>query len=450
MAQCDPPVGEAPRDRLELPHSGYHHLMNARALLVPVLSAAIFLGACGSEESVSPGLQPPDADAGVDAVQDDVGAEAAVESGAEAATEASFSVEQSFSIASVLSGHLAFPDLTRLADGRLLLVYRQGASHVDSTGKIMKQLGTADGLTWTDPEVLYDEPGTDDRDPSVTTLPDGSVLVTYFQYRILSVPDGTLAVHHCFAGRSQDNGATFGAFAQIDPGAMDPPSPVLDAQGHWVDANGEPITVQGCSSAAVEWNGKLVLPTYGGQSLNQANMAASPKSRIWLYESSDSGSTWTGSVAAADLAPDHWLEEPALLVLDDGRALMHWRTASGASPGNPGRMMQVGWDDGAGAWTGPTEFSFVGHAPELAQLSSGLVLSGFRELNDTYTHEYVSFVWSLDRGATWSEPVRVKDCGTSECGYPAIEDLGDSRFLLVYYAPGGKAIDAVVYRVELK
>ncbi len=419
--------------------------------LAAVLCTLVAAPSCGSDESVAPAPQSSGEEAGADAAtQPDGGEEASAESGGhDAPTSATFTLEKSFTVTSVTSGHLAFPDVTRLSDGRLLLVYRQGASHVDKTGRIMKQFGTADGLTWTDPEVLYDAPNIDDRDPSVAMLSNGDVLVTYFQYRQLPLADGTLAVHHCFAGRSHDDGATFGTFVQVDPGDMNPTDAVLDASGHWVDGSGNPIIVQGCSSAVVEWQGKVVLPTYGGQSLNLANLAGSAKSRISRYESTDWGDTWTGGVVAADKATDHWLEEPALVVVDDGSVLMQVRTALGASPSNAGKMMQMHWDSVAGDWSDVTYLPFVGHAPELVQLSDGVVLSGFRELDDAMTREWVSFVYSLDRGATWSDPIRVKDCAAVECGYPAIEDLGAGRFLFVYYAPGGVAIDAAIFRVEL-
>ncbi len=388
-----------------------------------------FLAACGSGDE-SPATKSTDA--GIDAP---------------APTRASFAVEQTFTIANANGGHLAFPDLARLKDGQLLLVYRQGASHVDASGRIMKQFGSANGTTWSDPEVLYDAPGIDDRDPSVVALSGGDVVVSYFQYKTMALPDGTMAVHHIFVGRSVDDGKTFGPFAQIDGGSMSPSGPHLDSAGRWVDDQNQALVVRACSSPIVELGGQLVLPSYGGNPLNLSNLAATPKSRISLLVSKD-GQTFSEQPILTDAVPDVWLQEPALLPLESGTTLLQMRTASGSSPSNPGKLMQSASTD-LQAWSEPTSMPFVGHAPSLAELSSGLVLSAYRELDDAFTEEWVSLSWSLDDGATFSAPIQVADCGGVECGYPSIAELDSERFLLVYYAPGGAAIEGVIYHYTL-
>ena len=88
----------------------------------------------------------------------------------------------SFVIRTVTDKHLAFPDVAQLPDGRFLLVYREGAGHVDSTGRIMCQL-SRDGYSWTEPQVFYDDSVYDDRDPSITVLPDSTVGLVFFKYR---------------------------------------------------------------------------------------------------------------------------------------------------------------------------------------------------------------------------------------------------------------------------
>lgn len=413
-----------------------------RPSLALLLALAVSSSACGS--SSADNSKKPLADAGT---------EAAAEAGLDAApdapkpTQASFKVEQTFAIASTTNGHLAFPDLTRLADGRLMLVYRQGASHVDASGRIMKQFGASDGVTWTTPEVLYDAPGIDDRDPSVMTLSNGDVLVDYFQYKTVSTADGTMAVHHIFAGRSSDNGKTFGAFAQVDPGSMSPSNPHLDTAGLWVDGQSQPLFVWACSSPIVELGGQLVLPAYGGHPLNLANLAASPKSRISLFVSGD-GQSWTAEPVLTNDAASSWLQEPALLPLSSGTTLMQMRTADGTSPSNAGKLMQSTSPDGK-SWSPPGSLPFVGHAPNLVELPGGLVLSAYRLLDDALTKESVAMSWSLDDGGAWSDPIQVADCGAVECGYPSMIELSPGRFLLVYYAPGGTSIEGVIYSYSL-
>lgn len=387
------------------------------------------------------------------AAADGVGDEDAAETSdaaAEAAapSKATLAAQQTFTIATTPGRHLAFPDLARLKDGRILLVYREGATHVDPSGRIMKQFGTSDASQWTSPEVLYDAPDIDDRDPSVATLPSGEVVVNYFQYKSLKLADGTLSVHHIFLGTSTDDAATFGPFKQIDPGSMAPSNPKLSAAGRWVDDAEQELIVQASSSAVVELGGEYVVASYGGPPLNLADLAHCPKSTITLYASKDLAE-WDERLLDLDSSTT-WLQEPSLLRLASGKTLLHLRTATGSSPGNPGKMQQASSPDEGKTWAGRTSLAFIGHAPELAQLTSGLLLTGYRELNSAYTQEWVSLSWSLDDGVSWSEPVQVEDCGASECGYPAILELDAGRFLFAYYASGGSAIKAVVYHYTLE
>jgi hypothetical protein len=403
--------------------------------IAPLAAAAI----CTAAPGCLSGKSNP-ADAGrPDAGPPDAGAPGPI-------TAITFTLEQSFLIREAWHSHLAFPDVTRLRDGRILLVYREGESHQDSGGRIVKQFGSADGLSWTAPEMVYDEVGIDDRDPSVATLANGDVVVNYFQYRSQTTPSGTLTLHHLFFLRSTDDGATFGPLVQVDPGLMSVPDARIEA-GRWVDGSGQPIRVQASSSGIVELGGEMVLPAYGGNALNLSDLAGTPRSRLSLFQSAD-GTTWTEVPVAPQLRPTTWLMEPALLALDDGTLLLHVRTASGNSPGSAGNLLQTTSSDSGTSWSAYRDLGLIGHAPELLQLRNTVVLSGFREVNSSLTQARVAFIYSLDRGASWSAPVVVRDCGALECGYPGLLELEQDRLLVVYYGPGGNSIDATIYTFE--
>ena len=393
----------------------------------------------------SKGSTPPAGDGGIPAdggIPTDGGIPA--DGGVPPVNAISFQEEQRLTIADGM-GHLAFPDITRLGDGRILLVYRQGASHVDTTGRIMKQFGTADGRTWTTPEALHDEPGIDDRDPSVATLADGRVMVTYFQYRILPRAGGNLYLHQVYAGFSTDQGATFGPFSKITPGPMGNSGASLDASKLWVDLQGNHIMVSAASSPAIELGGRLVVPAYGGHALNVANLAGAPRSRISLLISATAaGSSWDEVPVLKDEGPRVWVQEPVLLQLKSGDLLMQIRTATGDSPSSPGSMAQSRSSDNGASWSPWAPFGFIGHAPNLCQLKNGVILSAFREINQAYTREWVSYIYSLDDGTTWTAPIRLEDCGAAECGYPSMLELDGDRVLIVYYSAGGVAIKGVI------
>lgn len=363
-------------------------------------------------------------------------------------TSISFSEETTVTITED-GDHLAFPDVTRTADGTLFVVYRQGNDHADSSGRIMKQVGAPDGLTWNPPEVLYDEPGIDDRDPSVVSLADGDLLVSYFQYTGVAADGGSLFLHEIFSLRSTDNGETFGGPSQVSSGTMSPVNPHRNSEGLWVDGEEEPIIVQACSSPIVETGTRLLLPIYGGNALNLDNLAGAPRSRISIYESTDGGSSWNEEPVNNDSVTNVWLQEPSLLVLPEDRMLLQVRTAYGSSPSSPGNLAQAFSEDAGQTWSDWESLGFVGHAPDLYRLGCGVVLSAFREINDEFTQEWVSFMYSLDDGKTWSEPSRIEDCGALECGYPSILELDENRLLIVYYTAGGESIQATIFNFTI-
>ena len=99
-------------------------------------------------------------------------------------------------------GYEAFPDVCRLKDGRLLAVFYAGYGHVSRPnaklpkgGRVCGCFSSDEGRTWGKPFVVIDM-DEDDRDPSVTQLPDGTLLCTFFQGRevgrvvVTRSPDG--------------------------------------------------------------------------------------------------------------------------------------------------------------------------------------------------------------------------------------------------------------------
>ncbi|EHK87691.1 exo-alpha-sialidase [Saccharomonospora azurea] len=106
-------------------------------------------------------------------------------------------------------GHLAFPSVARLDDGRLLLVWRRGSDHYLARDGVIEAAVSDDlGVTWTRIGGLADS--VDLRDPCVANI-GGTVWLTYFKGRRESRADGA------FVRRSDDQGATWGPEYRIDP-----------------------------------------------------------------------------------------------------------------------------------------------------------------------------------------------------------------------------------------
>jgi hypothetical protein len=413
------------------------------AWLAPLVLPALLLPlalpcACKSGGPAARDLHPA-GDRGIDA--EDRGVDSATP-----VKQIGFKLEQRVVVARPATGHLAFPSVTRRADGQLLVAYRLGASHVDSSGRIMRQLGTAGGTSWKPAKVLVDTPGIDDRDPSLATLASGDVALSYFCYATASTAGGTLILHHIFYCVSTDGGETLGPCTQVDGGVMSSPKAAIDASsGLWVDGQGKPLMVMATSSPVVEAGQRLLLPAYGGETLNLGALATAPRSRIALYDSGDGGKTWTARPVNPGQDKQVWQQEPALLPVAPGRWLLQIRTSSQTSPGGAGFMAQASSGDGGKTWSAFTSLGFIGHAPDLLRLENGVLLSAYRGLDATYSRASVALVASTDGGEHWGKPVTVVDCGKQECGYPSLLELAGDRLLLVYYAPGGTAIEGAIY-----
>ena len=105
------------------------------------------------------------------------------------------------------------------------------------------------------------------------------------------------------------------------------------------------------------------------------------------------------------------------------RCTVSWLTADNV--GTVAVDLELSCDGGA-TWSDWSPFSFVGHAPDLLRLENGVLLSAFREINDAFTQEWVSYMYSITESATWSPVTRVESCGAAECGYPSLLELDDA------------------------
>jgi hypothetical protein len=96
--------------------------------------------------------------------------------------------------------HNAFTDLTR-HNGEFLCVFREGAGHVAPDGKI-RVIASKDGTNWTS-AALISQLDRDLRDPKITHLPDGSLMI----YAAAADRPKTPVTHQSVAAFSKDGRA---------------------------------------------------------------------------------------------------------------------------------------------------------------------------------------------------------------------------------------------------
>lgn len=428
------------------------HRITKTSLILALFVCLFLIVSCGGSSKKDD--EPENGtDSGKTGSDDDTAAEddtdTVTDTGKAAVSSIKFTIPEESSVVADFSGHFAFPDVVKLQSGRLMTVYRAGASHVDAGGAVFASFSD-DGIKWGEPVIIMDDDTIDDRDPSITVLSDGKVAMNWFKYRYpadYSEP----WVHHLFFAVSDKSGRNFGESVQVDGGVFDySETSEMNENGIWIDENGNEITVAASSSSAIEHEGKIIIPGYFGNALNWQNMAKTPKTKIVLFESADGGATWTPDEVKAEIDEKTWLQEPALLKVTEERWLLHVRTGVGASPSNKGDLVQSVSEDGGKTWSEYKSLGFVAHAPELLKLENGVIVSSFRWLDwgSSVNREAVSMVYSLDGGETWSDLIEILDCGKAECGYPGMVELPGNKILVVYYTPGGTAIESKIITFE--
>ncbi len=310
-------------------------------------------------------------------------------------------------------------DAARRTGGEILVVFREGAGHVDPEGRILLMRSDDDGRSWSGPHVVADT-DLDDRDPSIKALPDGRVVVNYFSSKCTAPwdeehirrwigPEGyelgkrnwSAEVARIGLRFSQDGGQTWGDEVRIE-------------------RKGVAVSASVCALR----DGSLLLPIYGR--LNTPNYAA------YLMRSTDGGKSWGElELIASDPAGAMPFSEPTLLALPDGRLICQLRTTGAKT--DAGAIWQTESSDGGRSWTPPRKLPLWGYRQSLALLSNGDVLSvyGYRR----YPMGVRGAV-SRDGGRSWDPaaelPIRW-DGLHHDLGYPAAVPLEDGRAFVAYY-----------------
>lgn len=351
--------------------------------------------------------------------------------------------------------HIAFPSIIRLPNDSLLVVYRKGTSHVDLSGRIMKVKGSPDGKFWSIPEVLVNAPGVDERDPSITLLSDGRILLNYYEYKpgnALAYPP-IPAIYSIHVAFSSDGGNTFSTPQSIDGNdLLSIPMGSSFYGDHYMLSDGSTFQTFGCSSPVIEYGNRIILPAYGGDAVivdTVPGLIASDPSSIHFFESIDGGVTWNKFSIGENHLTDVWKSEPVLIKLDNGKVLMHYRCAD--SPSNPsaaGPMRQAYLDLETQDFQPDLEFGFTGQAPDIFRLNCGVLVSGFRRVNPTPYSADVCMIYSLDEGLSWSDTIRIFQ-GNSDCAYPSFAQISPNKLLVTYYTSGGWKINATIYDLKI-
>lgn len=259
------------------------------------------------------------------------------------------------------SAHSAFPGICKMANGNLIMVWRQGTDHVTSRDGSIKASTSSDmGRTWTaaTTPVAYASDGVDYRDPSISLAADSSRLyLTYFK------GTASLAAAGCFLRISTDNGQTWGSEIRID----------------------STLAYAAMSSPLLELaNGNLLAFMYGKSGVETFDS-------VWYSRSTNNGSTWSAPTRLVNgaTASTNYQEPWAVRSGSNTVVLYRW----GAS--NIGKVSST--DATATTWgSGSSQFTGTGR-PAAVWTSYGNLIVVYRAANGSTMTRYAR----TTDGTTW-------------------------------------------------
>lgn len=288
-----------------------------------------------------------------------------------------------------------FPSVAAAANGDLVLVYYWSDSHAGGNGSIMMKRSTDGGLTWSGAALVVDT-AIDDRDPSITALNDGTLLVSWFTYQNQSPVDVKVI-------RSADNGTTWGGMATV----------------------GTNMPWAATSSSIIELsNGDLSIILYGPSPTQYQQSTA--------VRSTDKGLTWpASSEKVVGYIDGIHLVEPAFAELEPGHLKALLRASSDDNLAYEAHSYDYGM-----TWGAPVKLGEKMHAPELFRIpGTNKVFHAWSDFqNAGGGRPVVVRMGYLDRPWSFAETrVLYANKETSDMGYSSTVMLDSERLFTVYY-----------------
>jgi len=314
--------------------------------------------------------------------------------------------------------HYGWPGVTRTPDGDILVSASERIAHVDPFGRVVVSRSTDDGRTWTEPQVIFDS-DTDDRDATLNTLPDGTVVATWFsskswlrsdyfqpEWETMKArlkPDGASALARGWLRRSHDGGRTWEEAVY--------PTIVGQHAGPTVLSNGDMIY---CGPAPGPDGQRYVATRSADGGLTWAVVGKIPCSS---YAAGDDGRKFT------DFNESHALE------VEPGRILCVLR--SGTANRN---VHLTRSEDGGAVWSEPEDLGVYGFPSYLVPLAAGPIMCLF---GDRRGPRAIRGMFSYDAGRTWDvdNVFTVWERPTvTDMGYPSGIEVSPGQVLCVFYS----------------
>jgi hypothetical protein len=310
----------------------------------------------------------------------------------------------------------AFPDIERLHNGELVVIFREAKrrneiTHLDSTSQAALVRSTDGGQSWSAATpVAIDHPDIGIQDPSIMQMRDGTLLANFFRWKVRrEEPYGYGADGiGVYVVRSTDNGQTWSkdfTWVGLPPGI-----------GEWLSTTDSILELP---------NGELLIPVY------ENNVAEGELGghRALVMRSTDKGLSWEpwGQIGY-DPFNFLYFEEPTIAYLPSGKIVCVLRED---------KRKECAWQsdswDGGRTWSLPRRLPVWGHPSHLLPLQSGRLLLTYGYRRPPYG---IRACISSDDGQTWDlqhELVIRADGENTDLGYPSSVQLANGQILTSYY-----------------
>lgn len=308
----------------------------------------------------------------------------------------------------------AWPNLTVLSNGSILLVGFDQPSHGQVEGDVSAWISYDSGKTWQFQGRLTDhEPDTVRMNHAVGLTHGGDLIALVSGWSDIQQPDAPkrnilrdkiLSPWIC---RSQDGGKTWAVHKGLFP--SDPIERPLIPYGDIIIAD----------------DGSLRTAMYSTHYWDKPGPWAA-----FMMVSKDDGMTWSIKSKIAEQ-----INETALLNLGGGK----WLAAARSKHTSLFRSE----DDGA-SWQNAGSLTVNRQFPaHLLGLSDGRIVLTFGDRREG--HFGIGSKISSDEGETWSDMRKLASMMSWDGGYPASVELPDGRILTVYYSKKGELDDYAVF-----
>ncbi|MCX8102124.1 MAG: glycoside hydrolase [Geminicoccaceae bacterium] len=162
--------------------------------------------------------------------------------------------------------------------------------------------------------------------------------------------------------------------------------------------------------------------------------------RVFALRSTDGGRSWSRPIPIA-CDPARRFEEPAPLLLEDGRVLLLLRENASRT------LWRVESVDGGLSWSPPEPTGIDGYPAHLCRLADGRLLCSYGFRRPPFA---IRAAISEDEGRSWRSdaPLEIASgLGSKDMGYPCTLPRADGTLLTVFYARDNEGVTFVRGRI---